>query len=61
MMYQVSRLILGCASYGTKSDVAWRIEEEEALKHLRVSQNPTDVMGDLSLPSARVGKGYQHL
>ncbi|RXK35962.1 hypothetical protein M231_06785 [Tremella mesenterica] len=32
---KVSRLILGMASYGTKSDVAWRIEEEEALKHLK--------------------------
>lgn len=33
---KVSRLIFGCATYGTKSDVAWRIEEEEALKHLKV-------------------------
>ncbi|KIW22088.1 uncharacterized protein PV07_12505 [Cladophialophora immunda] len=34
---KVSRLILGCASYGTKSDVAWRIEEAEALTHLKES------------------------
>jgi hypothetical protein len=61
MMYQVSRLILGCASYGTKSDVAWRIEEEEALKHLRVRVGPTHMTCDHSLASARVGKGYQHL
>lgn len=27
---------MGCASYGVKSDVAWRIEEEEALTHLKV-------------------------
>ncbi|KAJ0109753.1 ryl-alcohol dehydrogenase [Diaporthe amygdali] len=32
---KVSRLILGMATYGTKKDVAWRIEEEEALKHLK--------------------------
>lgn len=25
------------ATYGTKKDVAWRIEEEEALEHLKVS------------------------
>ncbi|KAK2599470.1 hypothetical protein N8I77_011223 [Diaporthe amygdali] len=34
-MPYVSRLILGMATYGTKKDVAWRIEEEEALKHLK--------------------------
>lgn len=27
---------MGMATYGTKDDVAWRIEEEEALKHLQV-------------------------
>ncbi|KAI8303834.1 hypothetical protein K4K59_013137 [Colletotrichum sp. SAR11_240] len=32
---KVSRLILGMATYGTKKDVAWRIEEEEALQHLK--------------------------
>ncbi|PYI04703.1 Aldo/keto reductase [Aspergillus sclerotiicarbonarius CBS 121057] len=32
---KVSRLIFGTATYGTKADVAWRIEEEEALKHLQ--------------------------
>ncbi|KAJ5379861.1 uncharacterized protein N7496_002289 [Penicillium cataractarum] len=32
---KVSRLIFGTATYGSKSDVAWRIEEEEALKHLQ--------------------------
>ncbi|KAL2838644.1 Aldo/keto reductase [Aspergillus pseudoustus] len=32
---KVSRLILGTATYGSKSDVAWRVEEEEALKHLQ--------------------------
>ncbi|KAM0561256.1 hypothetical protein ACHAPJ_003134 [Fusarium lateritium] len=32
---KVSRLIFGTATYGTKQDVAWRVEEEEALKHLR--------------------------
>ncbi|OHF04023.1 alcohol dehydrogenase [Colletotrichum orchidophilum] len=32
---KVSRLILGMATYGTKEDVAWRIEEEEALQHLK--------------------------
>lgn len=34
---KVSRLIFGTATYGVKSDVAWRIEEEEALNHLQVS------------------------
>ncbi|KAF4427844.1 putative oxidoreductase YajO [Colletotrichum fructicola] len=34
-MPYVSRLILGMATYGTKKDVAWRIEEEEALQHLK--------------------------
>lgn len=34
---QVSRFILGMATYGTKKDVAWRIEEEEALQHLKVN------------------------
>ncbi|KAL4791479.1 Aldo/keto reductase [Aspergillus venezuelensis] len=32
---KVSRLILGTATYGSKTDVAWRVEEEEALKHLK--------------------------
>ncbi|KAH7231500.1 hypothetical protein NW759_015356 [Fusarium solani] len=32
---KVSRLIMGTATYGIKSDVAWRVEEEEALKHLQ--------------------------
>ncbi|KAI8265353.1 hypothetical protein K4K58_011388 [Colletotrichum sp. SAR11_239] len=32
---KVSHLILGMATYGTKKDVAWRIEEEEALQHLK--------------------------
>ncbi|KAJ5107346.1 hypothetical protein N7456_004021 [Penicillium angulare] len=32
---KVSRLIFGTATYGIKSDVAWRIEKEEALKHLQ--------------------------
>ncbi|KAH8748898.1 NADP-dependent oxidoreductase domain-containing protein [Diaporthe sp. PMI_573] len=32
---KVSRLIFGCATYGTKSDVARRVEEEDALKHLK--------------------------
>ncbi|KAH9229170.1 hypothetical protein K456DRAFT_1753036 [Colletotrichum gloeosporioides 23] len=32
---KVSRLILGMATYGTKKDAAWRIEEEEALQHLK--------------------------
>ncbi|KAL6360898.1 hypothetical protein LRP88_04358 [Fusarium phalaenopsidis] len=32
---KVSRLIMGTATYGIKSDVVWRVEEEEALKHLQ--------------------------
>ncbi|KAJ3466417.1 hypothetical protein MRS44_003981 [Fusarium solani] len=32
---KVSRLIMGTATYGIKSDVAWRVEEEEAPKHLQ--------------------------
>jgi hypothetical protein len=35
---KVSRLIFGTATYGIKEDVAWRVEEEEALKHLQVSK-----------------------
>ena len=35
---KVSRLIMGCGSYGDKSQVAWCIEEDEALRHLNVSQ-----------------------
>lgn len=34
---KVSRLIFGTATYGVKSDVAWRVEEDEALKHLQVN------------------------
>ena len=33
---KVSRLIFGTATYGVKSDVAWRVEKEEALTHLQV-------------------------
>lgn len=32
---KVSRLIMGTATYGTKADVAWRVEEDEALRHLQ--------------------------
>jgi len=37
---KVSRLILGCASYGTrgaKGNQAWRIEEPEALEHIKLA------------------------
>ncbi|PYH92640.1 Aldo/keto reductase [Aspergillus ellipticus CBS 707.79] len=40
---KVSRLILGTATFGSKADVAWRIEEEEALKHLQVSIDLTSL------------------
>jgi hypothetical protein len=30
---------MGTATYGIKSDVAWRVEEEEALKHLQVGKS----------------------
>ncbi|KAL2795126.1 major facilitator superfamily domain-containing protein [Aspergillus keveii] len=48
---KVSRLILGTATYGSKSDVAWRIEEEEALKHFQCLRNRVVLLCSLKLLS----------
>jgi hypothetical protein len=40
---KVSQIILGCMSYGVKRPAdkwTWVLEEEEAMKHLKVSSSP---------------------
>jgi aryl-alcohol dehydrogenase-like predicted oxidoreductase len=40
---KVSQIILGCMSYGVKRPAdkwTWVLEEEEAMKHLKVSFSP---------------------
>ncbi|KIO29955.1 hypothetical protein M407DRAFT_21009 [Tulasnella calospora MUT 4182] len=34
---KVSRIILGCASYGSKSEQSWILEEEEAVEHIKLA------------------------
>lgn len=34
---KISRLILGCASYGLKANRAWLLEEAEALQHIKLA------------------------
>ena len=32
---KVSKIILGCMSYGLKSSLGWVLEEEESIKHIK--------------------------
>ncbi|KAG8971665.1 hypothetical protein FRC05_010921 [Tulasnella sp. 425] len=34
---KVSRIILGCASYGSKSEQGWLLEEEKAVEHIKLA------------------------
>ena len=48
-MRQVSQIILGCMSYGVKrpkDNWTWVLEEEEALKHLKVCSAHSDLFLD---------------
>lgn len=49
LMRQVSQIILGCMSYGVKrpkDNWTWVLEEEEALKHLKVCSAHSDLFLD---------------